>query len=218
MNPLPTFELFSGLMKHTCGWPIGLPILDFGCNYGNLLRSSEQIINPKDYTGIDIDLESLKVGEEDYPDAKWIHYNRYNPLYNPAGDNSLPQINGKFAAILSYSVFTQMTFEDKILLIDHLVQNNLLENGEMWFTFCNVDVEKCKQFFYNRRKNCDEIKCEDYTYLIDNKISKEIEQKDIEHFIAFYKRDFLKSVLGKYKLTFFDSPRGWVQDVVMLKV
>jgi SAM-dependent methyltransferase len=201
----------------SCGWPVGLPILDFGCNNGNLIRSSVGIIKQSDYTGIDIDLESIMEAKKNFPNATWLHYNRFNPLYNPNGNSDLPNIDSKFAAIFSYSVFTQMSMPDKFELIDHLVKNNLSAGGEMWFTFCNPHVSKCRNFFYNRRNNCDEIKCNGYAYLVDNKMSQIIPQEQPEHFIAFYEKDFLRHALRKYNPTFFDSPDGWVQDVIRLK-
>lgn len=203
--------------EDSCGWPVDLPILDFGCNNGNLIRSSAGIINQSDYTGIDIDLESITEAKKNFPNATWIHYNRFNPLYNPNGNDDLPDIDRKFAAIFSYSVFTQMSMPDKFCLIDHLIKNNLAQNGEMWFTFCNVDNIKCKNFFYNRRRDCDEIKCNGYAYLVDNKMSQIIPQEQPEHFIAFYQKHFLHETLKQFNPTFFDAPDGWVQDVIKLK-
>ena len=54
-------------------------ILDWGGNDGNLLRASDGLIDPSNYTCLDVGLDSIEEGRREFPDATWIHWNRWSP-------------------------------------------------------------------------------------------------------------------------------------------
>ena len=54
-------------------------------------------------------------------------------------------------------------------------------------------------------KSCDTIQTDDYTYLIDNKLSK---VEDIGMFLVFYKQDYLAKLLEGYNFTLTSAPSG----------
>jgi len=112
---IPTFYYFS----HYVDWKQEYKILDFGSNCGNLLKSSRGKINPKQYTGIDVDADSITEGKRLFPTANWVYYNRQNPAYNPDGENILPTLNEKYDLIISYSVFSHTSVEDMIETVEY---------------------------------------------------------------------------------------------------
>src|SRR3954462_372092 len=68
----------------------GQAVLDFGGNAGNLLLDSDETIRAEDYYCLDVILEALEEGRKRFPQAHWIHYNRYNCSFNPEGIDNLP--------------------------------------------------------------------------------------------------------------------------------
>jgi SAM-dependent methyltransferase len=209
---IPTTEYFS----HFINWSTEHTILDFGSNCGNLLKSNN-IITSAQYTGIDVDRESIEEGKRVYPAADWIWYNRFNPAYNHTGTTALPQFNKKFDMIISYSVFSHTTAEDMLELIDHLF-TYLKNNGKIYFTYCNIDNKKLVSWFRNRRENCDEIPTDkDYVYLVDNKISNGYPSEKCTHFVSFYKKEWITSLLHRYNPVSCLAPDpNWQQDCMIL--
>jgi len=205
---IPTFKYFSSFVKI-------LPsqnILDFGSNCGNFLKSGT--VNPKQYTGVDIDAEAIDEGKKLYPDANWIWYNRYNPVYNAAGDQSYPALHTTFDLVVSYSVFSHIAADDAIDLLGFLY-DKLNDNGKILFSYCNVDNKQCVEWFRNRRIDCDDIPNDDIVYLIDNRVSKEI-PKECSHFVTFYKTSWLLDKLSRFNPVSSPPLQGWVQDSMIL--
>ena len=60
-------------------------ILDFGGNQGCFLRSARDKLNHDDYWCMDIARPALDQGRRQFPQAHFIHYNRYHSEYNPSG-------------------------------------------------------------------------------------------------------------------------------------
>lgn len=208
---IPTHKYFSNYITIS---PYHL-ILDFGSNWGNLLNSSQGSINQKNYTGIDVDIEAIEEGRKLFPLAKWMHYNRHNPVYNSNGIKCLPNLYEKYDWIISYSVFTHMNIDDTVELIDHLM-DFLSPSGGLVFSWCNIDYSPCVDWFRARRTNCDEIFKGDYAYLIDNKVSLDGNINQSKHFVSFYSQRFLANKLEKYNLQLFDPISPWVQHCAML--
>lgn len=206
---IPTFNYFSNFVHD---WD--KDILDFGCNNGNLIKSSKGRINPQQYTGIDVDAEALAVGEDRFPNANWIHYNRYNPVYNPRGLDVLPEFSKRFDIVISYSVFTHMTIEDTISTVEFLMEHA----DRMLFTFCNVENRECVEWFRNRRVDCDEIAVKDAIYLTDNRVTESYPLHSCNHFVSFYTSKFLQESFSKYSPRIHTAPNGWVQDCIELNV
>ena len=209
---IPTTEYFSNFLE----WNTDQTILDFGSNYGNLLKSNK-IINPKQYTGIDVDKQAIKVGKIIHPNANWMWYNRFNPAYNHTGNNELPSFNKTYDIIISYSVFSHTTADDMIEMIDHLFKY-LNNNGSIYFTYCNIDNRKLVEWFRNRRTDCDEVPNDwDYVYLTDNKLSDGYPSNKCVHFVSFYKEDWITNLLNRFNPVSYPAPGGrWQQECMIL--
>lgn len=99
-------------------------VLDFGGNKGNLLLDPACTIRHQDYYCLDVISEAIEEGRRMFPDAHFIHYDRYNCSFNPDGvrDLPVPDLGVEFDFILAYSVFTHTTFEEMKDLIAQLRQ------------------------------------------------------------------------------------------------
>jgi len=114
----------------------GKAVLDFGGNEGNLLLDQNCPIKPENYYCIDVISEALAEGRKRFPEAHWIHYNRYNCSFNPEGidDLPIPDLGRTFDWILAYSVFTHTTRDEMHDLVDQL-RARLTPEGTLAFTF-----------------------------------------------------------------------------------
>jgi hypothetical protein len=99
-------------------------VLDFGGNKGNLLLDPTCTIRHQDYYCLDVIGEAIEEGRKTFPDAHFIHYDRYNCSFNPEGVRELPvpDLGVEFGFILAYSVFTHTTFEEMKELVAQLRQ------------------------------------------------------------------------------------------------
>lgn len=111
-------------------------VLDFGGNKGNLLRDPSCVIAHQNYYCLDVVSDAIEEGRRTFPDAHWIHYDRYNRSFNPEGVHELPvpDLGLRFDFILAYSVFTHTTFEEMKDLVAQL-ENLLAPGGALAFTF-----------------------------------------------------------------------------------
>jgi len=114
----------------------GKVVLDFGGNEGNLLLDHDCAIRSDKYYCVDVIREALDEGRKRFPQAHWIHYDRYNCSFNPEGIEGMliPDMGIAFDMILAYSVFTHTTREDMHNLIEQL-QARLAPGGALAFTF-----------------------------------------------------------------------------------
>ena len=88
--------------------------LDWGGNQGNLLSFDNFPIERSNYTCVDVDEEALNVGAITYPEADFIHYNKFNKVYNQSGnaDEAFPTIDTNQDIIFAFSVFTHTDFNE----------------------------------------------------------------------------------------------------------
>jgi SAM-dependent methyltransferase len=116
-------------------WP-GKLVLDFGGNKGNLLLDPSCTIRQRDYYCVDVVGEAIEEGRRTFPEAHWIHYDRYNRSFNPDGvvDLPVPDPGVRFDFILAYSVFTHTTLEEMKDLVAQL-EALLASDGTLAFTF-----------------------------------------------------------------------------------
>jgi SAM-dependent methyltransferase len=114
----------------------GQAVLDFGGNVGNLLLDPGCTIRPEDYYCVDVIQEAVEEGRKRFPQAHWVHFNRYNCSFNPEGIDGLPipDMGIEFGMILAYSVFTHTTREEMNELVNQL-QARLAPGGALAFTF-----------------------------------------------------------------------------------
>jgi hypothetical protein len=117
------FAYFDKQLGHP-NWR-GKRVLDFGGNKGNLLLDPACTIRHQDYYCLDVIGEAIEEGRKTFPDANFIHYDRYNCSFNPEGVRELPvpDLGVEFDFILAYSVFTHTTFEEMKELVAQLRQH-----------------------------------------------------------------------------------------------
>jgi len=211
MENQPTFEYFSRLIS----WSLEKNVLDFGCNRGNLLRSSYNAINPILYTGVDVDEEALALAKSDFPQSKWIRYNRYNPVYNKHGDNSLPLLDNLYDIIIAYSVFSHTEFNDMVEILTYLY-DRLMPNGQLAFTYCDVEEPKCLGWFRKKRKMAEEIPIDSIVYLVDSTVQDSGPFHPMQHFVSFYKRSFLLDKLNGFNPSWYPPSGKWNQSCIVL--
>ena len=128
------FAYFNEQLDHP-DWR-GKKVFDFGGNKGNLLRDPSCSIRQQDYYCLDVLREAIEIGREDFPEAHWIHYDRYNRSFNPEGviDLPVPDPGVRFDFVLAYSVFTHTTLEEMKDLVSQL-ERFLAPGGTLAFTF-----------------------------------------------------------------------------------
>lgn len=177
----------------------GKKILDYGGNIGSLMTNSKGIIQPEHYTCIDISLEAINHGEKIYPNATWIHYDRYNPAFNKESNACMNfDHNQKYDIIFSHSVFTHTSIEEWIYMYEKL-KKNLNPDGVMCHTYIDFEWNtKMIDKLYQRRvrqygKTCYIQDFFDYCYFIDNNIfTQDFPTEDRQHILTYYKREYLE--------------------------
>ena len=197
-------------------------VLDYGSNYGMFLDSSNGNFTQEKYTGVDIDNEALLEGKKLFPNARFIHYNGFNHVYNPTGLKDCRPLleNTHYDTINSYSVFTHTTVEDMLDTIKWLYLK-LKPGGKLLLSWLDVDNAITNKVFYNKRikdlGHCDIIKTDDYTYLNDNKLSRTAESK--KWLLLFFKKDYLSSILSDYNCVLVSPPQsvGCIQSCIIIE-
>jgi SAM-dependent methyltransferase len=111
-------------------------VLDFGGNSGNLLRDPRTSIDPARYWCIDVSPAGIARGQDTFPQAHWILYDRYNFEFNPCGVKGLPipDTGQRFDVIVAYSVFTHTSKQEMLDLVGQL-RGLLADDGVLAFTF-----------------------------------------------------------------------------------
>jgi SAM-dependent methyltransferase len=134
VRKLGQFSFFDRQLGHP-DWR-GKTVLDFGGSDGNLLRNPDCVIQPEDYSCIDVLRNAIEEGRQAFPRAHWFHYDRYNCSFNPDGVHGLavPDLGVAFDYILAYSVFTHTTREEMHDLVGQL-RARLAPGGRLAFTF-----------------------------------------------------------------------------------
>jgi SAM-dependent methyltransferase len=149
----------------------GRKVLDFGGSDGNLLRDRHNRVAQEDYTCIDIVPAAIDNGRRAFPRARWIHYDRYNCSFNPAGVRGLaiPEPGVRYDMILAYSVFTHTTRDEMRELVPQL-EALLAPGGVLAFTFEDPDYISARgvtNFEWRLRKIDDMYGNVDVTSLAD---------------------------------------------------
>lgn len=128
------FAYFDQQLDHP-DWS-GKSVLDFGGNRGNILRDPSCRIEPKNYYCLDVIKDAIDEGRSTFPEAHFVHYDRYNCSFNPTGvvDLAIPDFEDKFDIVLAYSVFTHTTLAEMKDLVGQL-EAQLAPGGALAFTF-----------------------------------------------------------------------------------
>lgn len=128
------FEVFDDRLSRIDPQWYNKKILDFGCNVGHLLTTANGKIDPLNYTGVDINKDSLEIAKRLHPNATWIHYNGYNSTFNPDGQISeLFEVETKPEIIIAYGVFTHCDIDEILRLVTYL-KSILASNGIIVFS------------------------------------------------------------------------------------
>jgi hypothetical protein len=85
---------------------------------------------------VDVVKEAIDEGRRQFPEAHWVHYDRYNCSFNPEGtvDIPIPELGVEFDFIVAYSVFTHIAREEMHDLVGQL-RARLKPWGTLAFTF-----------------------------------------------------------------------------------
>ena len=125
---------------HQLGNPIwkDRKILDYGDNVGGFLDGSGDHVNHDDYWCLDVSQLSNEEGSRRFPQAHFVHNDRYSSEYNPTGVHylSLPDCGVKFDFILAFSVFTHTHQQEMLALVEQL-RRMMNPQGVIAFTFCD---------------------------------------------------------------------------------
>lgn len=121
----------------------GSKILDFGGNVGTFLTSAGSFVDHDDYWCLDLNRAVVELGRREFPQAHFVHYNRYSSQYNPDGVRNLPvtDFGLKFDIILAFSVFTH-THQDEMLELVGQLQSMLAPRGVFAFTFTDPRYDR----------------------------------------------------------------------------
>ena len=179
-------------------------ILDWGSGKGYFIYDSGYEIDISKYTGVDVckkDIDDLK---RTYPDAKAIHYNKFNQQYNPQGEQNpewcLDETD-MFDVIFSYSIFTHTSFEEfKYVFNRH--KNHLNKGGTMVHTFVDLYNMTDVQYMLPKERLNNYFKGDyfptDKLYRYDNIVKKEYEEyeyNNCERFDSMFSRHYVKEEL-----------------------
>ncbi len=117
-------------------------ILDIGCGPGRLPIGLLRVIVKANYTGIDVDQDSIAWGkyhiQQKHPSFRFQHLNIINERYNKNGIQLTKNFSFEFPAnsfdiIYLYSVFSHMYEEDMRIYLSEFIRI-LKDNGKIFFT------------------------------------------------------------------------------------
>lgn len=203
-NRFPLFdEIFSNYENSK--------VFDFGGSSGNLLYFSNGKIREEKYTCLDISVDALNTGRKEFPNSTWVHYNRFNWMYNPQGNTEFmfPNINTDQDFIWAYSVFSHVDANEFIKTILWMTTFNY---KKIAVSFLDIDAPEMKEYFYNKRVseygNCNDMlktvssKDTDYFYFLDNdayEINKyECDYTSNSYFLSFFNTEWLIFTLKQH--------------------
>ena len=135
------FDYFDRLLDRP-RWK-GSRVLDFGGNVGTFLVGAGDNVADEDYVCLDLNRTVIDQGRLNYPKARFVHYERYSPQYNPTGVRGLPipDCGSEFDIILAFSVFTHTDWSEMVELVGQL-RAMLAPRGVVAFTFCDPNYER----------------------------------------------------------------------------
>lgn len=203
-NVFPFFkEIFNNIADCT--------VLDFGGNQGNLLHFANGEIKEKNYTCVDVAQDAIENGKEEFHNATWIHYDKFNYMYNHEGvQPGFPLVHKNQDLIFAYSVFTHTDLKELIYTLKWLTTFNF---KKIAVSVLDINNEIILDYFYKKRietyyESFDlrtlKDKGHNIAYFINNNeiiIDEETyRNKKLEYFVTFYDINHLQSVLKEHGL------------------
>ena len=207
------FPYFDELL----GRPVweGRKVLDFGGNVGTFLESAGPRVDHADYWCIDLNPAVIAQGNQLYPRAHFVHFNRYSPQYNPRGvrHQPIPDCGVKFDFILAFLVFTHVDQTEMVELVTAL-RPMLSATGVLAFTFLDPQFDRSlsdprqprgSNVLHNLgpRQGQEIMRCARWFVLIDKQIYLEPGDavchqtrrgKPLESFCSFFTAEYIKSL------------------------
>tara|TARA_B100000927_G_scaffold188975_1_gene152205 strand:- start:2077 stop:2751 length:675 start_codon:yes stop_codon:yes gene_type:complete len=195
------YPLFNELIPE---YTLDNTLLDYGGSSGNLIYFSDGAINKSKYTCVDVVKDAIDTGQLEFPDSNFIHWNRYNEMYNTNGIKKEPlPILSNHDYIWGYSVFSHMILED---IIEVILWMKSLNPKKIVMSYLNNDHDdnsnRVMNYFYQKRikefNSCVDFRLNknSFFYLSDN----EYGNKDSELFISVYNTKWLSEQLEKYNI------------------
>lgn len=195
------FGVFSQIFSD---FTISDTVLDFGGNRGNLLYFSNGAIDPLLYTSVDVDIDALSVGKIEFPKSTWLHYNKFNWMYNHTGVQH-PQFPAVLHAdyIWAYSVFTHTDYTE---LVNTIKWFYTLGFKKCAISVLDINNEDVIAYFHGKRiadyGSCislEQYKTSNVVYLADNNnVFVDMETLptiELQHLATFYNLTWLESQL-----------------------
>ena len=191
------------------GDPTDKTVFDYGGCSGNLLYFSNGKIDENKYTSLDVGIGCIEQGKQDYPNSKFIHYNRFNWAYNHHGDIELafPDVSKSQDLIWSYSVFSHTDLADFSEAVQWLLG---FDYQKIAMSFLDIECKNIIEMFRDKRikqyGTCVPIDTDaDILYFVDNHQSiknvSHCEPFDCRHFISFYSIDFLLEYFDRLNIS-----------------
>lgn len=219
----PIFSYFAEQLGEPLEWWADKKVFDFGGNSGNVLRDPRSTIQPKNYCCLDIMQAGLEKGKQDYPDGKWLHYNRYNLLYNFDGnrDEPFPIFEEQFDVILVFSVLTMTPFSEMKRTINEELLPLLKPGGVLMNTYLSTATEIPIRVFTRKgfgdvEKFAKQSATLDHFYMVGgNEMVLSEEGLSREHevsMLSYYSDDFIKANFPNWEIQSFVCDGRCVAD------
>ena len=135
------FVYFDELLDHP-DWKAS-KVLDFGGNVGGFLTGAGDSVDHDDYWCLDVTKAAIEQGQQRFPRAHFVHYNRYSSYFNPDGVPYLPvpDLGLRFDIIMAFSVFTHTHPKEMLELVAQL-RNQLTARGALAFTYYDPSYDQ----------------------------------------------------------------------------
>jgi SAM-dependent methyltransferase len=197
-----TFNLFKRFDYDGCGidWKTAR-VLDVGCNIGNFISWSKNVVPRENYVGLDINEKFINISRIVNPGYQFVHCNKWHQSYNPTGATSLSIRNvleGEFDVAIANSVFSHATI-DQIRAEISDIFTVLKPGGILLSTFFTIDnlapFLSYMKNFYGSDIEYSIPRAEKSVYLTNNE-TFEIDQDSsnmtaCDTFASFYKEEKL---------------------------
>jgi len=111
-----TSNLFKRFNYEGCGidWA-SIRVLDVGCNVGNYVNWSSNIVSRENYVGLDINEKFINIANIIHPEYQFVHCNKWHRSYNPLGIKNLSirnSLTGEFDVAISNSVLSHASADE----------------------------------------------------------------------------------------------------------